>query len=491
MKWTWSLAGSALLAGSVWAQSAQLENFERQLEQIQREQKLAIDRTVPPEQRMLVDFGGLLGLNFFAIDDPAQRTHILRQVDLDLFGRVNLDGAHEFYVRVLTRYSDWDPGDSFDGSGDDWVQPQIERLYYEFDLQRALGGSGLDPAYNVSLRGGRQLAQWVNGLVLSQEVDGLTSTLTLDALSLDTIVASSRPSNVDFDSSRPRFDDETYRLFVGGMLSAQVSPSHRPFIYGLVQNDQNADNFNPDPFEPFRTGSASSFFPVAPTSYEYDSYYIGLGSRGNFGDHWLYGLEFAYEGGTTLSNSFAVGPGGVVAVTQTKDPIHAFAVDARLDYLFHDPRTSRATVELLFASGDSDRLHTSNTFGGNAPGTTDRAFNGFGLINTGLAFAPAVSNLAMVRVGAATSPLPDSKLFHGLQVGADVFFYSKLEADAPTDQPTTNDYYLGTEGDLFANWQITSDLSFTTRYGVFFPAEAIVGDRDPRHFVFAGVNLAF
>src|SRR5205823_8868133 len=99
-----------------------------------------------------------------------------------------------------------------------------------------------------------------------------------------------------------------------------------------------------------------------------------------------------------------------------RDQIQAWAVDGRLDYLLPDERRTRLSAELILASGDDDRGTTSNTFGGNKPNTNDRAFNAFGLLNTGLAFAPAVSNLLAVRLGGSTFPLPDMGPLRRLQV---------------------------------------------------------------------------
>ena len=48
--------------------------------------------------------------------------------------------------------------------------------------------------------------------------------------------------------------------------------------------------------------------------------------------------------------------------------------------------------------GDNDRLNTTNTFGGNKPNTPDNAFNGLGLLNTGLAFAPDGRRLFLANV---------------------------------------------------------------------------------------------
>jgi hypothetical protein len=239
---------------------------------------------------------------------------------------------------------------------------------------------------------------------------------------------------------------------------------------------------------------------TASTRYGYDSYYIGIGAAGNFGQNILYGIEAAYEGGDSLTNTFdPTNPG--VPLPQTNEDIEAWALDARVSYLLNDPANTRLTGEVLLASGDDDRLFsTTTTVGGNLSGTDDKAFNAFGLIDTGLVFAPNVSNLIMLRLGASTYPLNDSTAFRRLQVGADLFVYNKMDSDAPSTEITDDDAYLGTELDLFANWQITSDFSWSVRYGVFFPGEAIAGssfggtapgESNARHFVYTGVTLAF
>ena len=200
-------------------------------------------------------------------------------------------------------------------------------------------------------------------------------------------------------------------------------------------------------------------------------------------------MEFAYEGGNTLSNSFD--PATLASVPQQHDDIQAAALDVRLDYLVGGAARSRLSFETIVATGDPDRIHTSNTFGGNRGGTDDQAFNAFGLLNTGLAFSPAVSNVIVVRVGGSTFPLGNSELFRRFQVGADLLTFLKYRSSAPIDETTTDDRYLGFEPDLYLNWQITSDVTLAMRYGVFFPGTAIVSDDHPRNFLFVGVTFAF
>ncbi len=162
---------------------------------------------------------------------------------------------------------------------------------------------------------------------------------------------------------------------------------HHPFIYGLIQRDYNSRDL-------LMQGNIQ-------TKYDYNSYYFGFGSNGSFGDHLVYGAEMAFEGGNTLSNSFKVNGFALEQVQQTRDDIEAFAADFRLDYLLNDTRNTRLSAEMILATGDPNRQHSTNTFGGAEPGGKDFSFNGFGLINTGLAFAPEVSNLWALRFGAS------------------------------------------------------------------------------------------
>ncbi|MCC7192240.1 MAG: alginate export family protein [Phycisphaeraceae bacterium] len=473
-RWLFALIVLLTCSSAVLAQS-ELERFERTLEQVQRDTRFRVSPDIPAEQRALIDYGGYATFSFLATDDNLQNTHILRQYDLNGYARVNFDNVHDFFVRVRTTYRDFNSGDAFDSNGDDWVEPTLDRATYHFDLRRAMQAyNGENIKGNFTLDGGRQLVHWANGLVLSDTLDGALLNFSYDTITLTALASVTRDSNTDIDPSRPGFDDDTHRGFYGGMLSWQVTPKHRPFIYGLVQDDNNDD-------EVLVTGAVS-------TRFRYDSFYIGFGSNGALTDQLLYGVEMAYQGGETLSNSF---DSTFSQVTQTTDPISAFGADFRLDYLFTDQNHSRLSGELIIATGDTDRLVTDSTFGGNQPGSTDHAFNSFGLLNTGLAFAPPVSNIIITRVGASTFPLPQAKLFRRMQVGIDFLVFNKFNSSAPIDEATEDDSYLGFEPDLFVNWEITSDLSLALRYGAFFPGDAITTDHDVRHFFYTGVTFSF
>lgn len=472
----WALLLSIALTGVARAQT-QLDNYQRQLDLLRRQQLLQANPDVPADQRAFLDYGAYLTLNYLTVDDNRNENHVLRQYDFIAYTRLNIDSVHEFFLRFRTAYRDFNDQDSFDGRGDELIDPDIDLGYYRFDLARYLGTTKqTEIDGDVTLEVGRDIVYWGNGLTMGQVIDGAFITLTKGPVKVDAIAGVTPIRTVDFDASRPKFDFHTRRGFYGLMASTQVG-THRPFAYALLQQDYNND-------DPFILGSVT-------TRFGYDSYYLGLGSTGSIGDHINYGAELVYEGGRSRSNSFVVSGPFLSPVDQTTDDISAYAADLRADYLMLDPRRSRISGEVLLASGDDDRLQTSNTFGGNSPGTTDKAFNGFGLINTGQAFAATISNLMMYRVGASTFPFPDYRPLRDLQIGTDVFFYGKFDQNAPIDEPTNNGRYLGWEPDIYLNWPITSDVTLAVRYGIFFPSDNAFGNDDTRQFFSTSVTFAF
>ena len=203
-----------------------LERFERNLDRIRRETQFSVNEDVPIDQRTLIDFGGYVTFNFFAVDDFDQNTHILRQTTGNIYGRMNIDGVHQVFARVRSTYNDFNSGDDFDGAGDDWVEPTLERGIYRFDLARALAAyDNRDIPWNLTFEGGRNLVQWANGLVLSTELDGAVIEFSMDQVSLEVVAGRTRDSIIDIDSSRPDFKGDTHRNFFGGKLN--FGPFHQ------------------------------------------------------------------------------------------------------------------------------------------------------------------------------------------------------------------------------------------------------------------------
>jgi len=74
----------------------------------------------------------------------------------------------------------------------------------------------------------------------------------------------------------------------------------------------------------------------------------------------------------------------------------------------------------------------------------------------------------------------------------DYYWLFKADADGPISDFRANDTSgdVGQEVDVFLEWRIFSDLSWTFRYGRFFPGQAY-GDRQPRDFLYTGLNVSF
>jgi hypothetical protein len=479
-----SPAGAQPVLGGPGAEQLQREARLRELERYELDTRYRANEAIPPGQRTLIDYGAFLQTNYLSLDDAVHNNHGLREVDFVPYLRMNFDGAQEIFLRGRFGYRDFNTGDSFDGRGDEPVDGDLDRGYYRFDLARynsAYGKNILGAAktdWNIVFQGGRDLIYWGNGLAMGTDLDGIIVEVSKGPITTQIIAGVTPIRTVDIDTSRPGFDYNTRRGFYGAMVSTQVG-DHKPYIYGLLQRDYNKMD--------------EQELGFIDTKYEYNSYYIGIGSTGGLTDRLRYGVELTYEGGHTLSNSFeASSAGGLFPIDQSRDTIQALGFDTRLDYLFNDRRQTRLSAEVIITSGDPDRGSSTNTFNGNRSGTKDHSFNGFGLLNTGLAFSPDASNLMALRLGAASQPFIDGPQFvRRLQVGFDFFVLNKTQADAPIDEQTSDHRFLGVEPDLYVNWQITSDVTLALRYGVFFPSADTFGDNQPRQFFFAGLTFAF
>lgn len=472
-------AGGQVATAQVSPQTTRV--VDQALRELEQQYRLAIPQDQPIEQRLFLDAGGSFRAAYFSVDDERSRSRGLRQFDTRVYVRAELDGAHRFYGRLKFEYDDFNSGQSFDGKGDDWNDPFLDRLWYEFDyrgLIQAQTGERTD--YNFNIHGGKDYYNWGSGLVLSNVLYGGTVEVEWHDLALIGLGGITSPmETVDFDSSRPNFDDHTDRIFGGGMFEYRGMTDHRPYLFFMAMVDAN------DP-EQFNIGG------VAPTIYPYDAYYIGAGSRGGLGPALRYRTEFVFQFGTSHSNSFD--PVGGTALPQTEEDIEAFAGILGFTYLLRDDADTRFDFELLAGSGDDDRFTSNTTFGGNQSGTKDTAFNSIGYVNTGLALAPRISNLLSLHVGASTSPFSRTGgFFKGMRVGVDGFLFTKIDDQAPISLATIpGEGFIGGEIDLFMDWRIMSDLLFSVRYGAFFPGDAMpAGQDDIRQFFYVGMTYAF
>src|SRR5438552_1599641 len=137
-------------------QQQSLERFERTLEQFRRDTITNRVDAIPPGQRALIDYGAYLSFGYFSIDDRFHDNHILRQYELLPYARFSLDDAQEVFIRGRMGYRDFNDRDSFDGRGDEVIDPDLDRGYYRFDLRNYRAAKGDAPAdYNITFAAGR------------------------------------------------------------------------------------------------------------------------------------------------------------------------------------------------------------------------------------------------------------------------------------------------------------------------------------------------
>ena len=286
-----STALLALIPGAAPRLAAQDGDAIRRVDQRLRELDRARAEPLPDapiSDRLLIDYGASAQLGVYSIDDDESESHVLRQYDGRAWMSAELDGIHRFFGRLKLRYDDWNSGDDFDGEGDDLREPIGERWWYELALtgDRSLDGVGLD----VKL--GKQYVQWGEGLALSNALIGAFVDVEWRSFRFS-LLAADTPANdfVDFDASRPSFDTNTKRRFVG--FRAEMEGAFTPFVHMLTQIDHND-----------RTSAVfvDSMGQLFPTDFRYHGIYYGFGGRGAISERTqLYG-EFDYELGRGFSS---------------------------------------------------------------------------------------------------------------------------------------------------------------------------------------------
>lgn len=440
--------------------------FLNQQRAVQERLRRELDAEIGDAAKTSVDWGGWYSSYLFGFDDGVESSRTLRRNDLRLWGRVALDeGAHELYVRGLLSYLDFNSGDSYDGNDDDVEGPNLERGYYRFDLAKAIRAyEDRNIDYNLVLQAGRDLIQFGTGLALSTPLDHVLLQGTYQGWELTGLAGKSVGSTPDFDLSRTA--TRSHRDFFGAQLRYVNFEKHQPFTYLLSQRDRNSERV----FRPFQ-------------EFDYDSYYFGLGSTGELLHRLRYSAEWVLETGK------GYGEGRFLH----KNDVRAWALNAELEYLFPGDHRPRVSVEYLFGSGDSDRTLTpTGTLGNRQPDFKDTGYIGFGYQDTGLSFTPRYSNLHLWRVGGSYYPWPGKGRLGRLELGADWYLFHKHHRDGAVSDPTAGESsgYLGWELDCFANWQFAPDLTWTGRFGVFFPGDAFE-DRTTRTFALLGMTWSF
>jgi hypothetical protein len=432
----------------------------------QEQLRVQMDQQSPEARQMAVDAGGWFNFACFTYDDAAVgKERTLCAYDLRVWASANVDNTHHLYVRGLTSYLDWNHNDNPFRGDDGFQDPTVERAWYEFDLAGLTRAEHKATDNDLRIKVGRDYMEMGTDLVMAMPLDMVQGTAKVGNWEWMAFLGQPLPDDINIDQS-PLVREHDQRWFWGTQVSYTGFAQHKPFVY-FLNNQDDQDR---------RT---------ATQKYNYTSRYVGAGSTGNLVlPNLRYQTELAGEWGSTYSRG----------ATRDTDDIEAWVYDANLAYYFQSPMHPKLMAEFLHASGDSDRQFSStNTIGGNAPGTTDSAFNAFGYRDLGVALAPSISNLNAYVVGASFFPLEKIKIFRKLEVGTRLYWYQKDAYGAISDPTTTdNGRYIGWEGDLFMDWRITSDISWTIRYGGFVPGSTYGrGFQDCRNFLFTGITYSF
>ncbi len=424
-------------------------------------------QALPPAQKVRVDYGGWYNSYFFLFDDGVNSSRTLRQNELRLWASVSADrGIHEGYARMRMTYDDWNHGDSYTRNEDDLNGPNLERGWYRFDIARALRGhTSYQAPFELKAKIGRDLVQAGTGYAVDLPLDHIQ--LQGEWFNFETTFTVGRTpsSTVNIDRSRPVADHSNRNFWI---IEERYKgfDKHEPFFYFAWQED----NTREDPRDLLQ-------------DYDYDSRYIGFGSTGELIPNLRYGTEWVLERGLSYGDRRFL----------HRDEIKAWAFDQRLDYYFRHKMKPILSAEYMFASGDADRLDSpTNARGGNRNDYVDNSFVGFGFRDTGISFAPRLSNIHVWRLGGTFRPLPDVEVAKELELGTDWYLYAKHHSDAAVSDGLADRQsgYLGWEMDYYANYRICSDLSWTIRFGTFFPGKSF-SDQTTRTFLLTGITWSF
>jgi hypothetical protein len=383
-----------------------------------------------------------------------------------MWTRLKADGdAHELFARMRLSFEYFNPGDEEDELQQDWVGPNFDRAWYQIDVGKALHIADSESPLGFKVRIGRQEVVWGTGYVLDLPQDAVVFTADLWDWQVRGLIGQAIGSYPNVDRSEP-VDSHSARRFFGVEGSYQGWDNHVPFAYA-IWNDDYTDERPQDAFQ----------------DYAYDTEYFGLGARGSLAHNFNYWTEWVYEGG----KSYGLGQ------WRQRDTVDAWGWDIGAEYTWDHAVKPRVSAEYMFASGDPQRIFSpTDATGGNRFDGEDTSFVGFGYRDTGIAAGFTNSNLHVWRAGGSFTPFPDTELLKDFEAGTNWFLYAKHHSRGAISDSTADQRsgYVGWEMDYFLNWRLASDLSWTIRWGTFFPGQAY-SDRDSRHFLFTGLTWSF
>jgi hypothetical protein len=422
-----------------------------------------LEAAVPTEQKLLVEWGGFYIPSYTYFTDLGGNNGNVTFQDLRLWTQIRVDEVHRVFARMRLDYVDFAPGDAQGLRPHDLAGPNLEIGYYELNASRAAEKYGGQKwPFSLFIRGGRQYIEVGRGIALGKVLDAGSFDFEMKDWAFMGFAGQSPRGQDDVERIGPHYS--TYRrAFYGGQVRYRGIDQHEPYAFFVIQKPITDEDL-----------------PVQ--EFDYESGYYGVGSRGNVTKNLQYALESLWECGRGAANGQIAG----------REKVRGYAFDAQLDYYCQRPMKPVLTGEYGYASGDGDRGTAVSALGGNRLGTVDTQFQGFGYVNSGLALGARFANLQFVRLAGKMTPYEKKTGAGRIDVGLDYYFLFKTDRQGPMSDFRANraSAEIGNEVDLFLEWRIFSDLSWTLRYGRFFPGAAYT-DRDPRDFLFTGLNFSF
>ena len=474
---------SFAFTASVHAQNSALMEAQRVRQQrLELEVQKVMDLKQSMSQRLLWDWGGSERFMFLTYDDidnerVSDKRRTQRTNNFYLWGSLNLDDIHSFYVRFRGQHIDWNDGDRYRSTENQFKwnpEEGFDQGTYSLSIDKALKKYlNYDMPFQMKVVAGRFRSSIGSQLAYTKRANGVQLEGSSKLIDYKLFAFKNLIDEENIDFSTPGFRSSR-RFFYGAEMRYKGFKRHLPYLFALIQEDHSGENIED-----------------VDQDYGYDSKYYGIGSRGKFTENLFYTIEGIMQGGRSFPQA-AVARG----YSPGNERIEAWAFDSTLTYQFNKVTQPMFIAEYAFGSGDPHRIGrvTNTTGGGNKEGTTDRNFLTFGYIDTGLTLAARISNLRMVKLGFSFTPtelLKNSKN-NKVTVGVNYFIFNKDEklgaiSDSRADNPVRN---LGKEFDVNITWQILSDLSASINYGRFYPGNAY-SDKDARDFVMATIMFQF
>ena len=453
-----------LCADGLFAQASDSARVAAQREELETIRQL--EGEIPEVNGTAWDYGGYYRFSFTKFTDPIKRRQVYDQ-DFRIWGSLSVGNVHQFYVRGRVDIIDWRTGDSPTGKDDDVDGMNLDQGWYRLRVAQLAQKWGAKKwPVDIDVKLGRQYLEVGHGIVFSQIFDAAIFEVSNFYFDAQLFGGQNTASNHNLDETAPKYWHDHRRFFGGQVTLRNVVQRVEPYVYGLWVDDRN----------PYDGGPAGQGFGYNPR-------YFGAGARVNPFANLRLWTEFIAEGG----KSHAAG-------STRRENIDAHAFIAGAEYDFKDwPLRPRLEAEYGLGSGDSDRQSPANTLFGNKPFTDDQGFLAYGYHDTGVAFAPRLANLSVLRATASFHPLEFIECMRNLEMGASFYWFEKAKrAGGVTDFSATLPHKnLGTELDLFANWRITSDLLWTIRWGKFDLGRAYPNSGDSREYILTTLTYNF